>query len=324
VIDRIKRLAREPLLHFLAIGACIYGAYALFGEKPEEASPETIRVTAGEVAWMADSWTTKWGRPPTEAELLGMIRQRVRETAYYREALAMGLDKDDVIIRRRLTQKLEFLTQDLATATPPSDEELKAYFDQHRDEYRAPDLITFTHVFLDPDKRGDATLDDAKAIKAQLVARGEDAARKGEALGDRFMLQNYYPERSQAEISKLFGSEFARSLFELEPGDWHGPVLSGYGTHLVFVHGLATAPDPEFTAVKQRVLQDWGTKKREEFNEKFTEGLLSGYEIIVELEDETGNIEEISVGMGKQNGKKHAASDVGEEAIFVSSEGKDK
>jgi hypothetical protein len=322
VIDRLTRLAREPLVHFLVIGACVYGGFALYGKKPEEESVETIRVTAGEVSWMADAWTSKWGRPPTERELLGLIRQRVRETAYYREALAMGLDKDDVIIRRRLTQKLEFLTEDLATAQSPTEEELKAYFEQHRDQYRAPDLITFTHVFVDPDKRGDATLEDAKEIKAKLVAMGEDAASKGAALGDRFMLQNYYPERTQAEIRKLFGSGFAQSLFELEPGDWRGPLLSGYGTHLVLVHDLIPAPDADFTAVKQRVLQDWGTKKREEFNQKFTEGLLSRYEIIVELEDENGNIEEISVGMEKQNGEQRTATDGGEgKTQLVSREG---
>jgi hypothetical protein len=167
-------------------------------------------------------------------------------------------------------------------------------------------------VFVDPDKRGDATLEDAKEIKAKLVAMGEDAASKGAALGDRFMLQNYYPERTQAEIRKLFGSGFAQSLFELEPGDWRGPLLSGYGTHLVLVHDLIPAPDADFTAVKQRVLQDWGTKKREEFNQKFTEGLLSRYEIIVELEDENGNIEEISLGMEKQNGEQRTATDGGE------------
>ena len=325
VVDQIKRLAREPLLHFLAIGACIYGAYAFFGAEPEQqATPETIRVTAGEVAWMADSWTTKWGRPPTEQELLGMIRDRVRETAYYREALAMGLDKDDVIIRRRLTQKLEFLTDDLATAKPPNDEKLKAYFQQHRDQYRPPDLITFTHVFVDPDKRGDATLDDARALKAELVARGEAAVGEGHPLGDRLMLQNYYPERSQSEISKLFGSGFAQSLFELESGTWQGPVLSGYGTHLVFVHDLATAPAPKFTTVKQRVLQDWDDQQRKEFNKKFTARLLSRYQVVVELEDDQGNVEDISVGMGMPRGAEQATENESEGEEKVASREQDE
>jgi hypothetical protein len=319
VTDRIKRLLREPLVHFLLIGACVYAGYAFLGEQPEEASPETIRVTAGEVEWMVDAWTSKWGRPPTQRELLGLIRDRIRETAYYREALAMGLDKDDVIIRRRLTQKLEFLTEDLATATAPTDEELRVFFKEHRDQYRTPDLITFTHVFLDPDKRGDATLEDAKTLKAKLVEMGEDAVGKGEPLGDRFMLQNYYPERTQLEVGKLFGNGFAQPLFELEPGKWHGPVLSGYGTHLVFVHSLATAPVPEFAAVAESVKRDWAAQKREEFNNNFADRLLSRYQVIVELKDDEGKIEEITVGMEQQDDDKQAAKDSDQgKAKFVS------
>ena len=144
----------------------------------------------------------------------------------------MGLDKDDTIIRRRLAQKLEFLAQDLVALTPPTEAELQAYFTAHRESYQEPVRFTFTQVFIDPDKRGDATLDEARAIKAKLVAQSDATGNAG-ALGDRFRLQSYYPENAQTDIQKLFGSGFAESVADLSPGQWHGPILSGYGVHLV-------------------------------------------------------------------------------------------
>ena len=134
----------------------------------------------------------------------------------YREALTMGLNKHDMVIRRRLAQKLEFLAKDLVALTPPTDEELQTYFSEHQDRYQEPTLYTFTQVFIDPDKRNDTTLDDAKAIKATLIAHGEAIDNAG-TLGDDFMLQNYYPEKDQVEIQKLFGSGFTESLVELTP-----------------------------------------------------------------------------------------------------------
>ena len=165
--------------------------------------------------------------------------------------------------------------------TPPTEEELQAYFAEHQDRYQAPTRYTFTQVFIDPDKRGDATLDDAKAIKATLIAQG-DAVDDAGALGDDFMLQNYYPEKEQMEIQKLFGSGFAESLIDLSPGQWHGPVLSGYGVHLVYVSNISQPPAPVFAETRERVTQDWKTDKGEELNEKFYANLRDRYTIVIE------------------------------------------
>jgi parvulin-like peptidyl-prolyl isomerase len=195
--------------------------------------------------------------------------------------MAMGLDKDDVIIRRRLSQKLEFLFQDLADAVPPEDQELQAFFEANRDRYQDPELITFTHVFLDPDRRGDQTLVDAETMLAEFRAQ-DDPTRDAADRGDLFMLQSYYPQRPEVEISKLFGWEFAKSVFELDPEQWHGPVLSGYGVHLVYVHDRTQAPPPSYDAVVERVTDDWQTDRRQAFNEEFVENLMSRYEITIE------------------------------------------
>jgi len=275
------KLLREPLLHFLFIGAAIYLLYGTFAEPVPEADDKTIVVSAGEIEWMKTSWQKRWNRPPTDKEFDGLIQQYIKETVLYREALTMGLNQHDQVIRRRLAQKLEFLAKDLVALTPPTEDELQAYFTEHLDRYQAPTRYTFTQVFIDPDKRGDATLADAEKIKAMLIAKG-DAIEDAGALGDDFMLQNYYPEKDQIEIQKNFGSGFVESLVELSPGQWHGPVLSGYGVHLVYVSNVTEPPAPVFADVSERVTQDWKTDKGEELNEKFYANLRDSYTIVIE------------------------------------------
>jgi hypothetical protein len=272
---------REPLLHFLFIGAAIYVLYGAVAESVPEENDKTIVVSAGEVEWMRTSWQKRWHRPPTPEEFDGLIRQYIRETVLYREALTMGLNKHDQVIRRRLAQKLEFLAKDLVALTPPTEEDLVAYFEAHKDRYQQPALFTFTQVFIDPDKRGDATLDDAEAIKATLIARG-DAIEDAGSLGDDFMLQNYYPEKDPIEIQKFFGGGFAQSLVELAPGEWHGPVLSGYGTHLVYVSSVIEPPPPTFAEVRERVVEEWTTERGEELNEQFYANLRESYTVVIE------------------------------------------
>ena len=275
------KLLREPLLHFMFIGAVIYLLYSVFAEPLPEGDDKTIVVSAGEIEWMHAAWRKRWNRPPTPEEFDGLIQQYVRETVLYREALTMGLNQHDQVIRRRLAQKLEFLASDLVALTPPTREELQAYFGKHRDRYREPVRYTFTQVFIDPDKRGDTTLDHAAAVKAKLVAM-DDATGNPGTLGDDSMLQNHYPGKDSLEIQKLFGSGFTESLMELSAGKWHGPILSGYGTHLVYVHSINEPPAPVFAEVQERVVQDWKTEKGEELNEQFYASLRDQYTIVIE------------------------------------------
>jgi len=279
------KLLREPLLHFMFIGAVIYLLYGVFAEPVPEADDKTIVVSAGEIEWMQTAWQKRWNRPPTVAEFDGLIQQYIKETVLYREALTMGLNQHDQVIRRRLAQKLEFLAKDLVALTPPTEEELQSYFDEHQERYQEPVLYTFTQVFIDPDKRGDTTLARAEAVKVALIAEGE-AINDAGALGDDFMLQNYYPEKDQVEIQKLFGSGFTESLVELTPGQWHGPVLSGYGVHLVYVSNISEPPAPVFTEVRERVEQDWKMEKGEELNEKFYASLRDRYTVVIEEPEE--------------------------------------
>ena len=276
------KLLREPLVQFMFIGAFIYLLYGVFAEQVVEEDEKTIIVSTGETSWMKNAWQKRWNRPPTEAEFDGLVQQYIKETVLYREALTMGLNKHDQVIRRRLAQKLEFLAKDLVSLIPPTDEELQAYFEAYLERYQAPVRYTFTQVFIDPDKRGDTTLDDAEAIKATLIALGDKGVEDAGAQGDDFMLQNYYPEKDRIEIQKQFGSGFTDSLVELSPGQWYGPVLSGYGVHLVYVVNISEPPAPVFAEVRERVVLDWTADKSEELNEQFYTSLRDQYTVVIE------------------------------------------
>jgi parvulin-like peptidyl-prolyl isomerase len=275
------KLLREPLLHFMFIGAVIYSLYGMFAEPVVEETDKTIVISAGEIQWMQSSWQKRWNRPPTEKEFEGLIQQYIKETVLYREALTMGLNKHDMVIRRRLSQKLEFLAKDLVALTPPTEDELQAYFDEYQTRYQKPTLYTFTQIFFDPDKRGDATLDDAEAVKATLIAQG-DAIDDPGALGDGLMLQNYYPQKDRGEIQRNLGSGFTDTLITLAPEQWHGPVLSGFGVHLVYVNSITEPPPPVFAEVRERVIADWSLDRGEELNDKFYASLREQYTIVIE------------------------------------------
>jgi len=283
-------LARQPLLHFLVLGAVIGSLYLWLGERDAAATDTTIKISAAEISRLSAGWQARWNRPPTQDELDGMIQAQIREAALYREAVAMGLDKSDPVIRRVLVQKLEGMARDLVELSlSPTDQDLETYFAENSERYRPAPLITFTHVFVDPDKREDRTLDDAAEMLAQLQALDNPAEDAGK-FGDAFMLQSYYPEKEEGRIGSLFGREFVRQVFELEEGVWHGPVLSGYGTHLVYVLGLQEYPVPPLAEVKEQVMQDWVGEKREEITGNYFAALLARYVVIIEQKPEADDM----------------------------------
>jgi hypothetical protein len=282
--EKITNLIREPLFHFLVIGVLVYFLYDLFGNQTSVEPENTITITAAEVDWLEQTWEKRWNRPPMPQERQGLIDAYVKETVMYKQALAMGLDSDDTIIRRRLAQKLEFLTLDLTNIPSPSKEEIRVYFDTHREKYQTPVYLSFTQIYFDPDKRTAQIFQDAQEALTKL--QGEHLSSQNyKEMGDPFMLQQYYPEKTEQEISRLFGSEFSREIFQLPVGRWTEPVLSGYGLHLVYVHDRTESTMPDLEDIQDRVLQDWVDNKRSEVNDKFYASLLSRYKVIIEQKE---------------------------------------
>jgi len=279
--NSIKNLFKEPLIQFLLIGAAIYGMFLFMGEPTEEEQDRQIVITEDHVNSLAIGFGKRWNRPPTNEELLGLVREYISETLLYREALSMGLDKDDHVIRRRMAQKLKFLTNDLVTLVEPEEEILEQYLQENMDSFRASDLISFTHVFINPEQRGDDAMADAETLLAQLQVAGPPS-QETLAVGDRFMMQNYFPDASHHEVQRQLGEAFADSVMKLEPGAWHGPVSSGYGIHLVYVSDFVAAEDPLLADVRQKVLDEYFRQQTEKFNAEYLEALSERYEIIMD------------------------------------------
>jgi peptidyl-prolyl cis-trans isomerase C len=278
----IAGLAKQPIVQFVVVGAILGFALQWWTEEVPRDDETTIRISSTDVARLDTGWRARYNRAPTPDELNGLINAQVREIALHREALNMGLDRDDQVIRRVLVQKLEGIANNLIELSlAPTDLNLEEYYAENTERYRPPSLITFTTVFIDPDLRGDRTLQDADKILAELQSR-ERPTEGIESFGDPFMLQRYYPEKDEQRVASLFGREFARSVFELSPGRWHGPVLSGYGTHLVYVDVLMDFPTPPLEEVREQVTQDWVDEKRREITERYFADLLAQYEVVIE------------------------------------------
>jgi len=275
----MKRLLREPLLHFLLLGAGLFVAYDLMST-PGSDGPAKIVVTQGQVEHIVSSFTNAWRRPPTSEELAGLIRDYVREEVYYREAMAIGLDKDDTVIRRRLRQKMEFITDDIAAMVEPTDADLGAYLTAHPEMFRSQRLFTFSHVYLNPERHGTNLAHDAAQLRDQLNRAGGKADIT--ALGDSFLLERTFTAAPGSEIAQQFGEEFAATLGELPLGEWQGPVDSGYGAHVVFVRQRTEGRAPDLSEVRDAVAREWGNARRLEENEKYYRELLKRYTVTVE------------------------------------------
>ena len=290
----MKKLLKEPLVHFLVLGLALF---ALFGAVSDDsgATEGVITISEGELVRLSTTFQRQWRRPPTEDELAGLVEALIREEVLYREALGLGLERDDTIIRRRLAQKIEFLSEDLASRIEPGEDDLKKFFDENPELYELAPELSFSHIYFNEDSRSDATA-DAAAVLARLETTAPLPERAPE-LGDRFMLQYDYIDMSESQIARHFGGQFAETVMGLENG-WQGPIRSGYGMHLVNIHGREPASMPEFEEVRDRVGTDFSSDLREKANEAFYSGLRDRYVVVVEEEWLRGRIEGSVPGNG--------------------------
>jgi len=292
MIEKLKKLLREPLVHFLLASAGIYVLYVGVAGDIDEGDDRTITISAADVIALSDQWTRIWQRPPSEEELAGVIRGSIRTQVLYREAVAMGLEQGDTVVERRLAQRLEMLAKSLMAPEEPSDDELRAWFEENEDQFRQPDRYSIVQVYFDPDRRDAATLDDARAAYEELQSI-EGIPADIASYGDRLMSQNYYLDQTELGLRKSFGSGFVEQVIELEPGLWHGPILSGYGTHLVYVTAVKRAAMPDYNDYVEQVREGWTAEKVEELGEQFVENLVARYEITIEDPEGTLTIPEL-------------------------------
>jgi peptidyl-prolyl cis-trans isomerase C len=278
------RFVREPLCHFLVLGALLFVLHGLTRGRAEPSS-DTITVSAAQIRLLQEQWTQQWSRPPTQTELRALIDQYIHDEVLYREAKALGLDRDDTIVRRRLVQKIDFLFADAATLAEPSREGLRAFFAEHADQYREPEKLSFTHVYFSPDRHHGHVRQDAEQVRSALQAKVH--VLRAPERGDDFALSYDYTQKTEAEVAREFGETFASKLFTLSPGEWHGPLESGYGLHLVRVHERIAAMPATFDEVHKKVKDDFMTAKRREANELAYQRLHERYKVVVEETSDT-------------------------------------
>lgn len=293
-MDKFRRFIREPLLHFLLVGALLFLVFGL-RQDPVTDSANRIVVDAGQVEQLSVQFQRTWMRPPTKRELEGLVESHVRDEVYYREAVALGLDKDDPVMRRRMRQKLEFLFEDL-TAETPTEEQLSGYLEENSDYFRIEPRVSFQQLYLNPDNRADP-VGDARRLLTSL----EEGAAPATS-GDPSLLPSELTQASTSEIARTFGREFADEVSKMPPGGWLGPVYSGLGVHVVRVIDREEGRLPELAEVRPVVEREWLANRRQELKDLSYSRLREGYEIILEFPDADGEAGGIATSDGSQYG----------------------
>jgi peptidyl-prolyl cis-trans isomerase C len=276
----LKKWLREPLLHFLLIGAALFVFYNLQSDDSADDS-NNIVITESDIDRLITLWEKKWQRLPTEDELKGLIEAQIREEVLYREALAMGLDQNDTIVRRRLAQKVEFISADLASQVEPSDNDLQSYLNEHTEKFAVPARISFQQIYLNADQRGNNVEQDAKRLLDELAR--PQVSVDIMAAGDPFMFGQQHEQLTEHGVARLFGQQFAEKIFEVPVGDWHGPVISGYGLHLVYVDAKSEAKTSTLDEVRDKVRDEWLAQQRRKMDQVFYSELRKRYDIKIEM-----------------------------------------
>ena len=280
----LKSLSREPLLHFLALALAIFALYGALN-RSEELTQDQIVVTAPKIEQLVSLYAKTWQRLPTAQELKGLVDDYVREEIYYREALLLGLDKDDTVIRRRLRQKMEFLTDVEVDAVSPTDADLDAYMKTNTDRFRIEPVLTFQQIYLDPGKRGAGVGQDAHAMLDSLRANAQpDPA----LLGDQTLLPSMMPLAARAVIGRTFGEAFAVELEKSPIDQWSGPIASSYGLHLVRIIERKEGRDPALSEVRDAVVREWSNARKKSLEQERVETLLKRYQVTIESTEKAG------------------------------------
>jgi hypothetical protein len=273
----LRRALREPLLHFLGIGLALFLAYSVVRGPGEGPAGDAIMISQGRVNQIAESFLLLSGRMPSRGELETLVDDFVSEEVAYREAVAMGLDADDTIVRRRMRQKLEFLIEDDAASEAPTEADLRQWLQANTDLYRVPERRAIRQVMSSADRRGQSASDDAKAFLVQLNARADPAG-----LGDSSMLPAAMPLTTQAGVSSLFGDDFAAAVFAHRGEGWFGPVASAFGQHVVLVMEIAPGRAAALADIRDKVRADWIEARRDAGRDAFHARMRNRYDIRIE------------------------------------------
>lgn len=272
----LRTILREPLVHFLLLGLLLFVLFSLVSGQPVGGDRRVVFSDAM-VNEIAQGFQATWQRPPTPQELKGLVDTRVREELMYREGVALGLDQNDPVIRRRVTQKVEVMAEESAELTLPDDAELKRYLQSNAQRYALPAAVAFEQVLFDPAKRGAQLQADLAEGLKQL-----QAGVAPEQLGDRTQLPAQVELTPSDLLAREFGDNFAEALPQLPVGSWAGPVASGFGWHLVRLNSLTPARPASLDDVRKAVERDWENERRLQAKQAYFDQLAEKYEVVIE------------------------------------------
>ena len=274
----IRRLLREPLLHFALLGAAIFGAYRLIAPPASDASE--IVITADRIASITAQFSASHGgRPPYEDELRAAVDAYVRDEMLYREGLALGLDRDDPVVRNRIRQKADLLSEDALTSEP-SDRDLEAYLAAHQAEFDIPGRVSFQQIYIDPGRhRGDDLTTIVTSVRQALTL-----GRQPGTLGDRTLLPATMTEALPHDVEAAFGNDFARQLAAIDGDGWQGPLTTSYGLHLVRITHRGEPTRATLADARDVVAREWSRAQTAKLKEQFYRMLARRYTVRVEAD----------------------------------------
>ena len=299
----MAKVLKEPLLAFLLLGSAIFALFQQVSDYPLSDNAKIV-VTERHIQSLLLGFEKVWQRLPTAIELDGLIQNHIREEVLYREAVAMGLDRDDGIVRRRLRQKMEFISEDLADLESPEEQELLGYLAAHQEDYRQPSRFSFHQIYFNTSKRGGFAREDAMALLETLKAQDADIDMDLATLGDPLILKEEFNSETEREIERALGSQFLQSLQETPAGSWQGPITSGFGLHLVRIDERIDGELPELNNVRDLVMRDWASVKRKEANEAFYQSLRKRYKVTVENHTGGNRLSKSASRLSMTNGSK--------------------
>jgi parvulin-like peptidyl-prolyl isomerase len=292
-MNLLARFLKEPLLHFLVIGAALFGAYAWLN-RDGDAGVRQVRLAESDVSWLKETFALERQRQPSEEELRALVRGFVKEEVLARQAQELGLDRDDIVVRRRLAQKMTFLLQDNSRRAQPSDEDLRRLYEAQRGQAQGNQVqgnqgpsepqtmfarprISFTQIFFSRDQRADAAADARQAL--EKLSRSDSAAPIAD-LGDRISIKSEFRDADQRTVANQFGAKFAARLFALAPGPWQGPLESSQGFHLARITQLTPAQLRPFDEIKGELVEMWHEQSQRESEERYFAEQLKRYRVV--------------------------------------------
>jgi hypothetical protein len=273
----IRKLLGEPMLHFLLIGIALFGAYRWVS--PGDSGGRRIVITQGVVDDLVTQHVAARGRVPSTTELNHLIESYVRDEILYREGVRLGLERDDIVVKRRVRQKIEMIAEEDASTRAPTDADLSAYLTANQARFVQPAILTFEQVFLGPPGSG-AGVVHAVAVTREGLRSGTEPGKLGKPT-----LLPYRMTLTPADVvARDFGASFAAALEKLPIGEWVGPIDSSFGAHYVRVSDRTPAAAPQLAAVRDHVVREWENEHRQRArNDAYTK-MRGEYQVSIETE----------------------------------------